>query len=52
MEKGGNRVALCARAYASPDDAQRPRFAAPHAQRSELKASVNNALLGLKTVLL
>jgi hypothetical protein len=23
-----------------------PRFAAPHAQRSELKASVNNALLG------
>jgi hypothetical protein len=27
-------------------DAQRPRFAAPHAQRSELKASVNNALLG------
>jgi len=25
--------------------AQRPRFAAPHAQRSELKASVNNALL-------
>jgi hypothetical protein len=25
---------------------QRPRFAAPHAQRSELKASVNNALLG------
>jgi hypothetical protein len=26
--------------------AQRPRFAAPHAQRSELKASVNNALLG------
>jgi len=25
---------------------QRPRFTAPHAQRSELKASVNNALLG------
>jgi hypothetical protein len=23
-----------------------PRFAAPHAQRSELKASSNNALLG------
>jgi hypothetical protein len=26
---------------------QRSRFAAPYAQRSELKASVNNALLGL-----
>ncbi len=25
---------------------QRSRFAAPHAQRSELEASVNNALLG------
>ena len=25
---------------------QRSRFAAPHAQRSKLKASVNNALLG------
>ena len=25
---------------------QRPRFAAPYAQRSELKAQVNNALLG------
>lgn len=24
----------------------RPRFTAPYAQRSELKASVNNALLG------
>jgi hypothetical protein len=29
-------------------DAQRSRFAAPHAQRSELKASDNNALLGAK----
>jgi hypothetical protein len=27
--------------------AQRSRFAAPHAQRSKLKASDNNALLGI-----
>jgi hypothetical protein len=26
---------------------ERSRFAAPHAQRSELEASVNNALLGV-----
>jgi hypothetical protein len=32
-------------------DAQRPRFAAPHAQRSEQKTSVNNPLLGAMSVI-
>jgi hypothetical protein len=31
--------------YRPVSDAQRSRFAAPRAQRSELEASVNNALL-------
>jgi len=30
-----------------PEMAERSRFAAPYAQRSELKASVNNAVLGI-----
>jgi hypothetical protein len=31
--------------WQSPGAAQRPRFAAPHAQRSDLELSVNNGLL-------
>jgi hypothetical protein len=31
--------------FSEPSDTERSRFAAPHAQRSELKASVNNARL-------
>ena len=39
---------MCRRVFLQP---QRPRFAAPHAQRSKLKASVSNALLGIGSFL-
>jgi hypothetical protein len=41
-------VEVCGAASRVANEAMRlpPRFAAPHAQRSELEASVNNALLG------